>query len=215
MTTTQQPNLTIPTRYVRSERTAAFRRSREQWGEFSNMTGGFPITVHGIRFQSSEGLYQALKFPHAPQLQLDIANASNGYQAKVVAYGTPHAKPYAEWDDDRIDAMRVALAFKMAQNPRFATALLATGQRDIVENSIRDHFWGAKPTNIGFVGYNVLGKLLMGLRDCISRDAANAPGDARQFAAAAFRRGFVVNRKTLTPDLLISDRHTPMENVPR
>ena len=46
---------------------AAFKRSKDQYGKLSNMTGGFSLTVNGLTFQSPEGLYQALKFPSNPQ----------------------------------------------------------------------------------------------------------------------------------------------------
>jgi hypothetical protein len=41
-----------------------------------------------------------------------------------------------------------------------------TGKRSIVEESTKDEFWGAKPKEDGLlVGRNVLGRLLMELRD--------------------------------------------------
>ncbi len=146
-------------KYHRTDQPATFRRSRAQWGELSNMTGGFPIHANGILFQSSDSLYQALKFPHSPRRQQAIAAAHSGYAAKVVAY-EPGEKPYAQWDCHRVDAMRVALAFKLFQNPRFGDALLATGSRAIVESSDRDVFWGARPTRDGYASANVLGRVV-------------------------------------------------------
>ena len=44
--------------------------------------------------------------------------------------------------------------------------LESTGDRPIVEESRRDDFWGAKPTGDHLlVGMNILGRLLMELRD--------------------------------------------------
>ena len=195
---TMTPTLTQNTRYHLIDHPAAFRKSRERWGEFSNMTGGFPITVRDLRFQSSEGLYQALKFPHSPRRQREIALAPNGFLAKRVAYA-PGEQPHPHWDDQRIDAMRVALAFKLFQNPRFHAALLDTGNRDIVENSSRDPFWGARPDHFGFTGCNVLGKLLMELRQLLRDCPDSAPFP---FAETTFRHSFLIDRRELTPDLL-------------
>ena len=47
---------------------AVFFRSRERHGQLSNMTHGFPLAVNAVSFQGPEGLYQALKFPHDPDL---------------------------------------------------------------------------------------------------------------------------------------------------
>ena len=184
--------------YDQEDSPAVFRRSRDPWGEFSNMTGGFPIHVNGVRFQSSEGLYQALKFPHSPARQRKIADAKNGYAAKLVAYEQGE-HPYGQWDEQRIDAMRIALAFKLAQNPGFGKILLDTKDYDIIENSSKDPFWGAKPVPHGFQGANVLGKLLMELRTCLKQqDATAATTAADIFAAKAFQYQFLVDGKPLT-----------------
>jgi hypothetical protein len=48
----------------------------------------------------------------------------------------------------------------------FGRLLLSTGERAIVEESTKDAFWGAKPQPDGvLVGENVLGRLLMELRE--------------------------------------------------
>src|SRR5262249_37544484 len=49
---------------------------------------------------------------------------------------------------------------------RFSELLLATGDRPIVEESKKDEFWGAKPVDSAtLIGMNVLGRLLMELRE--------------------------------------------------
>ena len=201
MTTPAQMNNVWPEiLYKHEDNPAAFRRSRDQWGEFSNMTGQFPITVNGIRFQSSEGLYQALKFPDDPTKQATIAQANSGYSAKQAQRSW---QPYPGWDDDRVNAMRVALAFKLAQNPRFAAILLNTDDRDIVENSSRDTFWGAQPVPEGFRGANVLGHLLMELRDTVRNTGHHQPAlAALQFSEAAFRHRPIVAGKPLAATML-------------
>ena len=205
MTKIGQSNALLETTiYQKANQPAVFRRSREQWGEFSNMTGGFPITVAGTHFQSSEGLYQALKFPHAPQRQARIANARSGYDAKMFAYERGE-KPCEEWDEQRIDAMRVALAFKLVQNPRLAHAIRMTHERDIVESSARDPFWGAQPRGSAYAGCNVLGKLLMELRDQLVKHT-DPDSAAQSFAAEAFKRQFSVRGVTLTPQMLTSSK---------
>ena len=193
--------------YNSADKPAAFSKSREQWGEFSNMCGGFPIVVNDLRFQSSEGLYQALKFPHAPDKQRDIAQANNGFWAKKVAYRKDGVLPYDQWDDHRVDAMRVSLAFKVAQHPKLIDVILASGSQDIVEKSSRDAFWGANPIGSeGFQGANVLGKLWMDLRCHVTQGEHGLVWlAALEFASSSFRNEFTINGAQLTPDMLTAE----------
>ena len=146
-----------------------FCRTTEAFGPLSNMAAGYPLTDPdtGLAFQSSEGLYQAAKFPHDPARQRRIAVAPNAYTAKQVAYAAG-ASPAADWEDRKVDAMRRALHRKLAQHPeRFGALLLQTGDQPIVEYSGKgDRFWSA--VNAGLAGQlkgrNVLGVLLMELR---------------------------------------------------
>jgi type I restriction enzyme S subunit len=64
--------------------------------------------------------------------------------------------------------MRWCLHLKLSQNPvSFGRLLDSTGDRPIVEDSRKDAFWGAIPdaTDTTLTGCNVLGQLLMELRD--------------------------------------------------
>ena len=139
---------------------AAFKRSRDKFGKLSNMTGGFPLEVNGITFQSPEGLYQALKFPRQPKLQERIADQRSGMDAKKAAY-SPGGRIVPDWDSIRVQAMLYTTTVKLAQHPSaFAHALLEAGHLPIVENSSRDSFWGAVPKGTTLHGSNVLGKIL-------------------------------------------------------
>ena len=72
-----------------------------------------------------------------------------------------------DWDTSSTKIMRWCLRVKLAQNfERFSSLLLATGDRPIVEQSRKDDFWGAKPESPSrLIGANVLGRLLMELRE--------------------------------------------------
>jgi hypothetical protein len=77
----------------------------------------------------------------------------------------PQTRP--DWDQIRVKIMRWCLRVKLLQHRRrFGELLRATGEKPIVEESIRDQFWGAKPGDDGILrGQNVLGRLLMELRE--------------------------------------------------
>ena len=157
-------NLYETTNYVNA-RSAAFMRSKDRYGHLSNMTSGYPLTVHAITFQGPEGLYQALKYPHRPDIQRHIASRKSGMQAKRAAYDLD-TNFRADWDQVRVTAMTYCLAVKLHQHPhKFGPALVKTADLPIVELSYRDSFWGAKPQGSILVGMNLLGKLLTRLRD--------------------------------------------------
>jgi putative DNA methylase len=139
------------------------------------MAGGYPLVVNGVRILSSEALYQACRFPHLPDVQRKIIAQSSPMTAKMV--GKPYRRDSrADWDRFRTRIMRWCLRVKLAQNyPAFSTLLLSTGDRPIVEESRKDDFWGAKRDPSGvLIGNNVLGRLLMELREVVRSNDAQA-----------------------------------------
>ena len=155
------------------DRTASvvFLKTNERFGGLSNMAPGFPLRVNGVRIRTSEALYQACRFPHMPEVQQLIIGENSPMTAKM------RSKPYRrvsrhDWDFVRVKIMRWCLRVKLAQNwCEFGRLLLATGDRPIVEQSRKDDFWGAKVTDDGtLVGMNVLGRLLMELREQLKSD---------------------------------------------
>jgi putative DNA methylase len=145
---------------------AVFLKTKEAFGGLSNMAGGFPLRVNGIPILTSEALYQACRFPHLQHVQKLIIDQTSPMTAKMK--GKPHrAETRPDWDDVRVKIMRWCLRVKLIQNFReFSRLLLETGDRPIVEESRKDDFWGAKAGEPDLlVGQNVLGRLLMELRE--------------------------------------------------
>lgn len=145
------------------ERSCVFFRTKEQWGGFSNMCGGFPLTVGDIDVRSSEALYQALRYPHLPDVQRDILAEKSPMGSKFVSKRhTAETRP--DWNEVRVQVMCYALTVKVSCHFDAMTALFnETGDRAIVERSRKDPFWGAildESTGI-LTGQNVLGRLLM------------------------------------------------------
>jgi len=154
------------TRMYRRGEAAVFHKTAEQFGGLSNMAGGFPLSVAGVRILTSEALYQACRFPSLPEVQRLIISQASPVSAKM------KSKPYRAqtrpgWDGERVAIMRWCLRVKLVQHPkRFGDLLLSTGELPIVEQSRRDPFWGAKVVDDAtLIGQNVLGRLLSELRD--------------------------------------------------
>jgi ribA/ribD-fused uncharacterized protein len=143
-----------------------FRKTAEEFGGLSNMAGGYILSVNGVKILTSEALYQACRFPHLQDVQRMIIAERSPMTAKM------RSKPYRDnsrpdWEVVRTKIMRWCLQVKLVQNwEKFSKLLLDTGDLPIVEDSRKDDFWGAKPTDeIILVGINVLGRLLMQLRE--------------------------------------------------
>lgn len=162
---------TADSRTYHAEEIISFRKTGEEFGGLSNMAPGFPIRVAGVSLRTSEALYQACRFPHMPEVQRLIVSEISPMTAKM------RSKPYRKdsrehWDDIRVPVMKWCLRVKLAQNwHTFGDLLLRTGDKPIVEDSRKDDFWGAIKDSDGvFHGRNVLGRLLMELREKLKND---------------------------------------------
>ncbi|MBP0447537.1 NADAR family protein [Roseomonas sp. SSH11] len=171
-------------RTYRAEEVISFRKTGEEFGGLSNMAPGFPIRIAGVSLRTSEALYQACRFPHMPEVQRIIVSEISPMTAKM------RSKPYRkdsreDWDDLRVPIMKWCLRVKLAQNwVKFGDLLLRTGDKPIVEDSRKDNFWGAIKDNHGeFHGRNVLGRLLMELREKLKND----PDTLKQVAPIKLR----------------------------
>lgn len=143
-----------------------FKKTREEFGGLSNMAGGFAVIVNDIRILTSEALYQSCRFPHLPDIQKKIIDQQSPMAAKMEV--KPHRKSSRpDWDTVRVKIMRWCLRVKLACNwYDFGGLLHATGDKSIVEDSRKDCFWGAVAEDEQtLVGSNVLGRLLMELRE--------------------------------------------------
>ena len=156
-------------RYDRNQ-CVTFRKTNEQpFGALSNMSDGYLLVVNGERIKTSEALYQVCRFPRNSQVQRLIIAEASPMAAKMRSkpHRTECNRP--DWDDVRVELMRWCLRVKLACNwVKFGRLLLATGDRPIVEDSPKDRFWGAvadKEEPAMLEGQNVLGRLLMELRD--------------------------------------------------
>lgn len=155
-------------------RVCAFRRPSDTFGGFSNMSKSWPLNLFGQRIRSSEHLYQMMRFTHEPEIQELVRAARTPMQSKRVSREwTEMTRP--DWDDIRVDVMRWTLRVKLSQHvKRFGDLLQSTGNRDIVEWSKHDSFWGAGPVSTDTVcGRNVLGRLLMELRTAVVQGSDN------------------------------------------
>jgi ribA/ribD-fused uncharacterized protein len=136
------------------------------------MASGYPLFVSGVRILSSEALYQCCRFPHLPKVQQEIIEQTSPMTAKMKS--KPHRDQTREdWEEVKVAIMKWCIKLKLVEHwSRFSALLLSTDSKPIVELSRRDAFWGAILSRDGktLVGANVLGRLLMDIRERVKAD---------------------------------------------
>lgn len=126
----------------------------------------FSIKWQGRKFPTSEHAYHWEKFAPGTKDEngfyvrdqiMDAWSAHDAY--KMAERRKPLRRP--DWDAVKVDTMRGLLRAKADQHEYVRRKLLATGNRELVEDSWRDDFWGWGPDR---KGQNMLGRLWMEVR---------------------------------------------------
>jgi hypothetical protein len=134
----------------------------------------FTLAWKGIRFDTSEAAYHWEKFTgdsgEAQLTRYYIETAPSAHEAfKIAGDNKQHRRP--DWDAVKVDIMRDILRAKVAQHEYVRRKLLATGDRELIEDSWRDDFWGWGPNRDG---RNQLGKLWMQVRSELRAQGAQS-----------------------------------------
>ena len=145
-----------------------FSKVKERWGIFGNFAPT-PLEVNGVGFVNSEQLFQIMKFTDAETLT--AIHSSRGMKIKYAAKAAEKLglrRP--DWEQIIVDAMKFCLQTKYNQSEQFRQALRQTAGKTIVEDQThlkkkKADTWGAKLINGRYEGSNLLGRLLMELRD--------------------------------------------------
>lgn len=101
-------------------------------------------------------------------LQDCVTRCSSAHEAFRFAQENK-SKQRPDWDAVKVDTMREILRTKVRQHEYVRRKLLATGDRELIEDSWRDDFWGWGPNRDG---QNMLGKLWMEIRAELRESAA-------------------------------------------
>jgi ribA/ribD-fused uncharacterized protein len=127
---------------------------------FSNYTE-YNIIVGGKNYPTTEHFYQAAKFFDTdPEYSEKIRCAESAGVAKKLGSSKTH-KLNPIWDEIKIDVMRHALKCKIKNHPEIRELLVNSDEREIIEASPWDKYWGS---GMDGSGKNMLGKLWMELR---------------------------------------------------
>lgn len=141
-----------------------FRKTNEEYGGLSNMAGGYPIYIEGVKILTSEALYQACRFPEYPEIQREIIEQRSPMTAKEISRKYDHLTR-KDWASNRVQIMNWCIHLKLLYNwNKMGNLFQRTMDKEIVELSSKDDFWGAFERGDYAEGYNVLGLLLKQVR---------------------------------------------------
>jgi len=131
-----------------------------------------PVAVDGVAYHSLQHYWLAAMFMGQDDvLASSIASAPSTGAAVDIANGAPPNAQRTDWDAVRSELMLEALRAKAAQNPGFAEALLATGDRTIV--LVDTDPWAGMQAPGGIAtGQNHVGKSMMAVREELRRARA-------------------------------------------
>ena len=148
-----------------------FHKMTDSHWILSNMSA-CPLEIEGILFKNSEHLFQTLKFA-TPESVLAVYN--NYISPKMTAkhWQTINGHRREDWGHIILDVMKFCLQQKYEQCLEFREELESTKGYNIVElqDSKRDketsraNAWGVKTKGQNYEGPNLMGRLLMELRD--------------------------------------------------
>ena len=140
----------------------AFRRKEDLWKDtpvpFGNMNGGYPYTMHGITFPSSEQAYIFGIFsnntPEHIELQKQVLEANGGFNAKKFVRQRNTERERDDWGEFNVEWMLYCVWRIACQCSEFKKLLMAIpeGATIIEDVSFQDKkgqsdtssFWGAK-----------------------------------------------------------------------
>lgn len=194
----KMPEININPRYWSSD-SIYFRKTKDAHGGMSNMSSGYPLKVLAddtiVDIKWSEALYQALRFPNLPDIQKKIIDDKSPMGCKFVI--KPHIHLTVDgWGREsneygtRLQAMWWTLLVKWFCNKEKFTELLSTDpNKDIVEYSVKDPYWGANMMEDGrFYGANILGQMLKHIQNLINKGYTLNSVPEPEFDAILFGR---------------------------
>ena len=158
----------------------AIRKVKDPWGIFGNFSPT-PIIINNVIFKTSELLFQLMKFKDEEPV-IAVYNANN---PKMTTKHWEKTHRREDWGKMIVDAMKYCLTQKYEQSEEFRQELERSKGKYIVEDQTSfpkktPDTWGVKQQGDDFVGPNLLGRLLMELRDNGKLDYT-LPSDAFMF----------------------------------
>jgi len=138
------------------------------YGWLGNMYSA-PIRYDGKVWKTSEALFQALRFDDFGIREI-ILSQKSPMGAKMKAKLNRNRMVIVPMSERDVENMKLVVKMKFDQHPVLKSKLMLTGNNYLLENIGRRNgerhlFWGMKNVNEEWFGRNMMGKILMELRD--------------------------------------------------
>jgi len=145
-----------------------YRSNEKPYGVFSNLHRT-PVVFEGLEYPTAEHAYQAGKASKESVRQW-LLSAPTPSLVAMAAHGLYTWDIVPSWSKIKFDRMRGVLRAKFTQHENLRQLLLATGNARLVEvgttNNAVNRLWG----EVNGKGQNMLGVLLMEVRDELRKD---------------------------------------------
>lgn len=150
-----------------------YRASEKPYGAFSNLYRR-TIVFEGVEYPTSEHAYQAGKARKDSVREWLMAAPTPSLLA-MAAHGLYVWDVAPNWSKTKFDRMKQVLCAKFTQHDDLRKLLLSTGDARLVEKATTDNavnrLWG----EVNGVGKNMLGQLLMELREELRGEEGKLP----------------------------------------
>lgn len=150
-----------------------YRSNEKPYGAFSNLFRR-PMEFEGRVYPTAEHAYQAGK-ARKDEVREWILSAPTPSLVAMAAHGLYTWDIVPEWSRSKFDRMRKVLKAKFTQHEDLKKLLLSTGSARLVEAGRTDNAVNRTWGEVNGKGQNMLGVLLMEVRDEIGVQEASAP----------------------------------------
>jgi ribA/ribD-fused uncharacterized protein len=138
------------------------------YGWLGNMYAA-PIQFEGKEWLTSEALFQALRYD-SEEIREAIRKEKSPMGAKMKAKSFKSQMRVVPMGEEDVDNMKKVVRIKFNQHLVLKSKLKITGEHILVENignrnGERHLFWGMKKVNGEWIGNNMMGKILMEIRE--------------------------------------------------
>lgn len=150
-----------------------YRANEKPYGAFSNLFRR-PIGFEGRMYPTAEHAYQAGK-ARKDEVREWILSAPTPSLVAMAAHGLYTWDIVPKWSRTKFDRMREVLRAKFTQHEDLKNLLLSTGNARLVEAGRTDNVVNRTWGEVNGKGQNMLGVLLMEVREEIRAREASAP----------------------------------------
>lgn len=146
----------------------AFTKVELAWGFLGNMAP-YKIKYEDKEWKTAEALFQALRFDDE-EIREEIRKIKSPMGAKMFAKKHRNSRVVEPTSEQDLDLMRIVVKLKFDQHLELKRKLLNSGNHLIIEDVTnrkggRHEFWGMRKVGNDWIGENMLGNILMELRD--------------------------------------------------